>query len=97
MTMKLLDKSKVKVGKESVEAKREEYVISDKNICGIGSKEVNKNDVIICTAGKGMNMLSADKILKCERAELGTSSNCALCQGTDDKIFVKCKNKWADY
>lgn len=97
MKIEILDKSKVKIGETGAEAKRLENVISDEKTCGTGNKAVDKDDIIVCKVEKGMDILSADKILRCERLEHGVSDNCALCQGADDKIFVKCKNKWSNY
>jgi hypothetical protein len=44
-----------------------------------------------------LNIISAEKIIKCERAEIGLIHNCALCEGASKEMFRMCKNKWADY
>jgi hypothetical protein len=97
MKIEILDKSKVKIGETGTEAKRCENVTSDEKICGTGIKIVDKCDTAGHKVKKCMDILTAGKILKCERLELGASDNCALCQGVDNEIFVKCKNKWANY
>lgn len=97
MKIEILDKSKVKIGETGDEAKRLENVTSDEKICETGIKIVDKCDVETRKVKKDMDILPASKILKCERLELGASDNCALCQGADNKIFVKCKNKWTNY
>jgi hypothetical protein len=99
MKIEILDKSKVVEAEKSLEEKIGKNVISEEKeekVCGIGNKIVDK-DVLVCVVKKRMDILSADKILECERVKSGTPSNCALCQGADNKIFVKCKNKWANY
>lgn len=46
---------------------------------------------------KPLKIISADKIIVCERRKLGISSNCAICQGINTEIFNRCKNKWTDF
>lgn len=52
---------------------------------------------IACVTKKSITIISADKIIHCERRESGATSNCAICQGITKEIFDKCKNKWTDY
>jgi hypothetical protein len=96
MRVEILDKSKVTLTEKILEEKIGKNVISEEKVCGIGNKIVDK-DVLVCVVKKRMDILSSDKILECERVKSGTPSNCALCQGADNKIFVKCKNKWVNY
>lgn len=43
-------------------------------------------------------LIPEEKITKCERIQIfGLTGNCSLCQGTNKEIFLRCKNKWADY
>lgn len=77
-----------------------EMIIED----GKKGKRYAKNDrrfevasPIVCTTDKSITILAADKIIKCERRELGTTSNCAICEGIAREMFERCKHKWTDY
>ncbi len=86
MNIKILDKCKV-----DVEGKKD-----DGSNIGLG----DKIEVATCVAKKSfedIKFVGADKILQCERVKSGTLRNCALCQGVDEEIFQRCKNKWANY
>ena len=65
-----------------------------------GKKEDKILDIsspIACITEKSITIISADKVIHCERRESGATSNCAICQGITKEIFDKCKNKWTDY
>ena len=69
--------------------------ILDKSKVTEGTQEANRID---CTCkivlGKSQ-IVPAEKILRCERIELGISSNCSLCQNVNNELFIRCRNKWA--
>ena len=111
MTMKLIKESEMKVtkgGKEE-ERRKEEKERKGKAKNGRNGKDKNgrngkKEDKILdisspiaCITEKSITIISADKVIHCERRESGATSNCAICQGITKEIFDKCKNKWTDY
>jgi hypothetical protein len=65
-----------------------------------GKKEDDILDIvspIVCVTKKSITMISAEKVIHCERRESGATSNCAICEGITKEIFDRCKNKWTDY
>lgn len=89
MTMKLIKESEVKVTKGGKEEKK-----------GKGKKDDRTSDVIapvVCVTKKSIIIVSADKVIHCERREAGATSNCAICEGITKEIFDRCKNRWTDY
>ena len=97
MAIQLVDASDVTGGKG---AKKEEKkggkkieILDPSKVIG-GKKENCGCSVVV--SGKPLEIISADKIIVCERVEAGMSNSCALCQGVNKEIFGRCKNKWAD-
>ena len=84
MVIKLLDESEMSITKGKKEQKMEE-------------KKYEAGTPVVCVTKKSMVILSADRIIQCERRESGTTSNCAICQGITKEMFDRCKNKWTDY
>lgn len=62
-----------------------------------GKNEQRYTCPIAMTTKKPLNIIPPEKIIRCERRELGASSNCAICEGVDKETFGKCKNRWTDY
>lgn len=63
-------------------------------------KSENKQEClcpVVIITNKPLEIISAEKIIKCERRALGMTSSCALCQGVNKEMFERCKNKWTDY
>lgn len=52
---------------------------------------------VVVNAKKSLKIISAEKIIKCERRERGMTSSCAICEGISKEMFDRCKNKWTDY
>lgn len=52
---------------------------------------------VVVATNKPLKIISAEKIIKCERRGLGMTNSCALCQGVNKEMFGRCKNKWTDY
>ncbi len=69
----------------------------DKSKINEGTIEKNRVDEVCISTKKSFQIISPEKILKCERIELGILGNCALCEGTNNEIFLRCKNKWNIY
>jgi hypothetical protein len=96
MAIKLLDESEMNVtkggqGKKGIkEQEREEkrLEVDSPVVC------ITKKSVVILSKDK---IMSADRIIVCERRESGTTSNCAICQGITKEMFNRCKNKWTEY
>lgn len=102
MTLGILKKSEVKVRGEKINEKN----IGKEKCTNIGNINIGKNtDIVICdvssdiksNVNKKINVIPADKILRCLRIEAGMLNNCALCEGTNKEKFIKCRNKWIDY
>lgn len=68
--------------------------IIDKSKVIEGKTETNRIDSFSkITLGKA-HVVSAEKILRCERIEIGLTSNCSLCQHVHKELFARCRNKW---
>ena len=77
-------KEKKDVSKEKKKEKKEDI----KCICAVEDDIAKK---------QYMEILSKERILRCERIELGILGNCTICQGVNKELFVRCKNKWTGY
>ncbi len=88
MVLKIIDESEVIEGKRS--GKKPEKKIE---------KEGEKGQECVCpvVVTKKLNIISADKIIQCERKDLGMTNSCALCEGVNIEMFKRCKNKWTEY
>ena len=72
----------------------------DKSEVITGQKKLENGGDCICPVvviDKNLKIISAGKIIKCERRELGLLSNCALCEGVSKEMFGRCKNRWNCY
>lgn len=113
MVIKLIDASEVSVakGKHVAKGKRvanAERVTNGESITKIEhvtkgkeeTKEYKKPEIVApvaCVTKKTMTILSEGKIIRCERRESGTTSNCAICEGITKEVFDRCKHKWTEY
>ena len=64
------------------------------------TKEYKRPEIVVpvaCVTNKSMTIISEGKIIRCERRESGTTSNCAICEGITKEIFDRCKHKWTEY
>jgi hypothetical protein len=89
MAMKLVKESEMRVTKGGKDEKKVK-----------GKKDYKISKVaapVACVTKKSITIISADKVIHCERRESGTTSNCAICEGLTKEIFDRCKNKWTDY
>jgi len=67
----------------------------DKSDVVEGTQEKNRvDDVYVFGTKKEFQLISADKIFRCKRLELGLTSNCTICQHTLNDVFVECKHKF---
>lgn len=96
MALKIIDKSEVIEGKRL--GKKPEKKI-EKEGENDGGKVGEKGQECVCpvVATKKLNIISADKIIQCERRDLGMTNSCALCEGVNIEMFKRCKNKWTEY
>lgn len=65
-----------------------------------GNKSEKRHECV-CQLGeiakKHLEIISEDKVIKCERRALGLTSSCAICESITKETFDRCKNKWTDY
>ena len=100
MEIEIIDESQVRVSKGTDKKKIIETVNVDKIIgdTSKGDKTGGKAEIVACVPQEHIKLIGADKLLQCDRVTvLGLTDNCVLCKGVNNEIFVKCKNKWADY
>jgi hypothetical protein len=113
MAIKMIDASEMNIakGKHVVKGERvvkAEYVTNGKSVAKIEhitkekeeTKEYKRPEIVVpvaCVTKKTMTILSEGKIIRCERRESGTTSNCAICEGITKEIFDRCKHKWTEY
>ena len=94
MAIKLVDSSDVIEEKVKNKDEKRKEILDPSKVVG-GKKENCGCSVVV--SGKPLEIISADRIIVCERIESGVLSNCALCEGVSKEIFDRCKNKWANY
>jgi hypothetical protein len=68
--------------------------ILDKSKVTEGTQEANRIDCTCKLVLGNAQVVPAGKILRCERIELGVTSNCSLCQNVNKELFLRCRNKW---
>ncbi len=69
--------------------------ILDKSKVTEGTQEANRVDRTCKIVLGKSQVVPAEKILRCERIELGLTSNCSLCQNVHKELFARCRNKWS--
>ena len=107
MTIKLIDASEMSVakGKHVVKGER---VTNGEHIAKVENVTKDKDEIreyrrpeiiapVACVTKKSMTIISEGKIIRCERRESGTTSNCAICEGITKEVFDRCKHKWTEY
>jgi hypothetical protein len=107
MTIKLIDASEMSVAKGKRVTKGElvadgEHVTRVKRVTKEKeeTREHGRHEIvapIACVTKKSMTIISEGKIIRCERRESGTTSNCAICEGITKEVFDRCKHKWTEY
>lgn len=103
MDIKLINASEVKGKKEVIEEINKDIrkEIGKRVVKDVGNEEKKEKRVCI-TIGTSesfehMTILPADKIIKCERREIGLLSNCATCERLNNDFFLRCRHKYTDY
>ena len=97
----LVKKEKKVVKKEKKVEKIPELVKKEKKVEKVEKfpelieKEFCRPETVVSM--KDMKMLPPEKIIRCERRELGMTSSCVLCEGVNKILFVRCKNRWTNY
>lgn len=86
MALELVDASEIKKDDDiKIDAEKDKKDGKDKND-GKDKKDGIKE--------KGLRLLQKGDVISCERVKIGIVNNCALCEITNNEIFVRCPNKW---